>query len=308
MQRRNLREHLERFAGVVVFLALIVRPATAQTIVQFSPSPDHYRLLSNGTPAVESYNLFFYQVGSLTPLGTVNLGKPSPDATGLIRVDISSIILSSWSGGSISSGLGYEVSVAAVGSGSTVWSNRNYPSNSFTLCSYTISPTTVSVAASGGGGNFTVTTGSSCKWTASSPVSWITTTSNSTGNGNVSYTVSQNSSSVLRTGVVTVGNQTFTINQEGATQSAPTSCTYSLSPTSSTIKWNVTQDSVNVTTANGCGWTVVSDASWITISGGASGTGSGTVTYKLTQNRSTTDRSGTLTIGGQTYTITQLHK
>jgi hypothetical protein len=66
--------------------------------------------------------------------------------------------------------------------------------------------------------------------------------------------------------------------------------------------------SVNVTTASGCGWTAVSNASWIRILSGASGTGSGKVNYRLSQNMSNANRSGTITVGSQTYTITQLKK
>jgi hypothetical protein len=34
---------------------------------------------------------------------------------------------------------------------------------------------------------------------------------------------------------------------------------------------------VTVTAGTGCGWTGVSNASWITVTGGASGSGNGTV-------------------------------
>src|SRR5206468_10609762 len=44
---------------------------------------------------------------------------------------------------------------------------------------------------------------------------------------------------------------------------------------------------------------------WSTITGGASGTGIGTVTYSVATNTGATARTGTLTIAGQTVTITQ---
>ncbi|MCX6586608.1 MAG: BACON domain-containing carbohydrate-binding protein, partial [Acidobacteria bacterium] len=54
------------------------------------------------------------------------------------------------------------------------------------------------------------------------------------------------------------------------------------------------------------GWTAVSDAGWLTVTGGATGTGNGTVTYSVAANgTNVASRTGRLTIGGQTFTVTQ---
>ena len=53
-----------------------------------------------------------------------------------------------------------------------------------------------------------------------------------------------------------------------------------------------------------CGWTASSSASWLTITSGASGTGTGTVAF-FADALSAGSRSATLTIGGQTFTVTQ---
>ena len=45
--------------------------------------------------------------------------------------------------------------------------------------------------------------------------------------------------------------------------------------------------------------------SWVTITSGSSGTGNGAVSYTVQANMSSTARTGTLTIAGQTYVITQ---
>lgn len=62
---------------------------------------------------------------------------------------------------------------------------------------------------------------------------------------------------------------------------------------------------VAVTPADGCAWTATSSASWITITSGASGTGSGTVQYTVAPSTATSSRAGTITVQGQTYPITQ---
>jgi ABC-type histidine transport system ATPase subunit len=60
-----------------------------------------------------------------------------------------------------------------------------------------------------------------------------------------------------------------------------------------------------MTTTTGCSWTAVSSASWITISSGASGSGNGTVLYTVAANTLRDPRTGTLTVGGQTLSVTQ---
>jgi len=83
-------------------------------------------------------------------------------------------------------------------------------------CSYTISPTHVSVAQKGGPGNVNVTAGPGCAWTAMAHDAWITVTSGAsgTGNGTVKYTVDANNDK-SRTGDIAIAGQTFTISQAG---------------------------------------------------------------------------------------------
>jgi hypothetical protein len=55
----------------------------------------------------------------------------------------------------------------------------------------------------------------------------------------------------------------------------------------------------------GCGWTASSNApAWLTITAPASGTGPHTVSYEAKRNTGPT-RTGTLTIAGLTFTVTQ---
>ncbi len=50
----------------------------------------------------------------------------------------------------------------------------------------------------------------------------------------------------------------------------------------------------------------VSNNSWITIQGNANGAGSGTVSYSVSANSAASDRTGSLTIVDQTFTVKQL--
>jgi hypothetical protein len=82
----------------------------------------------------------------------------------------------------------------------------------------------------------------------------------------------------------------------------PPPCTYSISPTSGSSGSAGGSGSFTVTTTSGCAWSAVSNASWLTTS--SSGTGSGTAFYSVAAN-SGAARSGTITVGGQTFTMSQ---
>ena len=82
-------------------------------------------------------------------------------------------------------------------------------------------------------------------------------------------------------------------------------CTYSLFPTSQSVTAIATTGTLSVTSPSGCTWTSSSNVEWITITSGSSGSGNGTVVYAVAANPHSSSRIGTLTIAGQTFTITQ---
>jgi hypothetical protein len=88
---------------------------------------------------------------------------------------------------------------------------------------------------------------------------------------------------------------------------ATTACTYAISPTVQSLTAAAGNGSVSVTTQSGCSWTSSSGVTWLTISSGASGTGSGTVNYSVAANTTSSDRSAALTIAGKVFTATQTH-
>src|SRR5438132_7879597 len=53
--------------------------------------------------------------------------------------------------------------------------------------------------------------------------------------------------------------------------------------------------SIAVTTQAGCPWTAGSNAAWVTITAGTSGSGTGSVSYSVAANPDATQRTGTLT-------------
>ena len=169
-------------------------------------------------------------------------------------------------------------------------------------CTYSISAQTQAFGASGGTGNVGVTASdSNCNWIATSNDSWITITSGNSGSGNgtVNYSVSENTGTTPRAGTMTIAGQTFTVSQAGA------SCAYSITPTSHSFAASGGTGSVSVMAGGGCNWIATSNDSWITITSGNSGSGNGTVNYSVSENTGTTPRAGTMTIAGQTFTVSQ---
>jgi uncharacterized protein (TIGR03437 family) len=167
-------------------------------------------------------------------------------------------------------------------------------------CLYSITPTSQSFSLSGGASSINVTTQSNCDWTATSNAPWVTITSGTggKGNGTVNFTVAANPGTV-RTTTITVAGQTFTVTQAGA------SCDYSIAPTSQSFELLGGSGIVNVTAPIGCAWAATSNFNFITITSGSSGNGNGTVFYSINPNISTSQRTGTLTIAGQAFTVTQ---
>lgn len=171
-------------------------------------------------------------------------------------------------------------------------------------CSYSISPPTSTVEAAGGTLTVTVATAAGCAWAANRNDSWleIVAGSSGSGNGTVTYRVAANtgtSGTSARTGTLTVAGHTHTVFQKGAP-----ACSYSLDRASATVPAAGGTLTVAVSAGAGCAWTASAAAAWITITAGALGAGSGSVTLSVAANTGAA-RTGTLTIAGRTFTVTQ---
>jgi Viral BACON domain/Putative binding domain, N-terminal len=165
-------------------------------------------------------------------------------------------------------------------------------------CSLAITPTTQTVAADGGSGTIGVTTDAACPWSARSENGWISITSPPSGTGpaTVAFRVSA-WDGPSRSGALRIDEQVFTVNQT-------TGCRFSMSPESHSVAHTGGSGTVAVTTVAGCEWTATSNASWITVTGAGSGNGNGTVQFAVATNTGPA-RSGTLTIGGSAFAVSQ---
>jgi hypothetical protein len=281
---------------VVAALLLSASRVQAQSIVdarrvEFTPSPDH------NTATVERYAIDVYVAGTEWPIATANLGKPSPETDGMIRVDFVSLLPIA-----LQAGVTYEAVVEAIGPGGrSVGVRTNTFSFGGASCSPVVSPLSQSFTAAGGTGTSSVTTSAGCVWNATSSAPWITITSgaSASGSGSVGFSVAANATTSARSGTLTIAGSTFTVNQAAA------ACSYSVSPTGQSFTAAGGTGAGGVTAGANCGWTATSNASWITITSGASGSGSGSTAFSVAANTATTSRTGTLTIAGATFTVTQ---
>ncbi len=171
------------------------------------------------------------------------------------------------------------------------------------VCSFDPSqPSPASFPAAGGSGTISVNAGAGCSWTASSTVGWITLPSGSggTGSATVNFSVSANTGA-SRVGNLTVAGQTFNISQDPG--QAP--CGYSLNPTQQAYDASGGMGSLGVNAGTGCTWTAISNATWVSVISGASGSGNGTVAFSVGTNSTNVSRMGKITIAGQTFQVNQ---
>ncbi len=108
-----------------------------------------------------------------------------------------------------------------------------------------------------------------------------------------------NSASVSNANAVNPSNDTAT----DFTIVGP-ACTYSISPTSRIFMDAGGSGVIAITFPSGCPWTATSNASWITITDVSIAQGS--VSYSVAVNPDPRSRTGTMTVAGQTFTITQV--
>lgn len=148
----------------------------------------------------------------------------------------------------------------------------------------------------------------------------FTATVTGTANTAVTWSVSPQTGSISGTGLYTApaivnSAQAVTItaisvadpSQSGsATVSLqPSNCTYSLSPVSGAFSSSGGTGSITVTAAAGCPWSSAASDGWLTITGGSSGTGTGAINYTVAATSNGTSRSATISVAGQTHTVTQ---
>jgi hypothetical protein len=268
-----------------------------------------------GTAASNYSNEFEFSGPCGYTVTTGSLASAFPPSGGSATIDVSAGTGCSWSAGSGApwatlsasggSGSGTVGLIIAANTASTGRSTTiNVASHTFTVtqaaastgCSYSISSSTTSFTAAGGDGSINVIAPAGCAWTALSSSAWLTVSGGSSGNGTVTFAVAPNPST-SRSASVMIADQSVTIMQAGGT------CSYSLSSTTTSFSAAGGNGSIGVTAPAGCQWTPVSSATWLAL--GEARSGSGTLTFTVAPNSSTSSRSATVTFGSASISVTQ---
>ena len=173
-------------------------------------------------------------------------------------------------------------------------------------CAYTIAPEEAAIDAGGAAARVEVQAAAGCAWTAASNAAWITITAGASGDGagSVSYRVAENDATTARTGTMTVAGRTFTVRQQGEAPPAPADCRFSVEPVAFGPCMAGGTLRATVTTQSACRWTANSEVSWLTVSSGRSGTGSGAITMTYTDNYDA-PREGVVQVRWDTPTLGQ---
>ena len=251
----------------------------------------------NLSPTIRLYNPDGTQLSSATCCGsTIEMNNAKLPATGTYTVFVVDYYHTNTGN--------YKLSSLCFG----VCTSTSPPPPPPPTCQIGLTPSRAAVGVNGGANSLNIgLSTSTCAWTATSNASWVTFpgASSGTGNGALNFSVASNASSGLsRVGTVTVsttGSQaTFTVTESGA------ACTFALTQASQAFSSTGGAGTANVVAAGGCTWTAsAASAPFVTITSGSSGSGDGPVNFTVAANPSSTARTGTLTIAGQSYTVTQ---
>jgi hypothetical protein len=171
-------------------------------------------------------------------------------------------------------------------------------------CAFTLLPPGRSFDAPGGTAAFDVTTAPGCAWSSAATAPWLTLVSgqSGTGNGTVTYAVAPNAEASSRTADVTVGGAVHAVTQSGLT-----GCAVTINPDDEMFAVGGGSGHFDVSAAPACAWLAASGAAWMRVTepGGGFGSGSRRVSFAVDANPGAGTRTGTITVGAQTFVATQ---
>jgi Putative binding domain, N-terminal/Viral BACON domain len=179
----------------------------------------------------------------------------------------------------------------------TSWAELTLDGAASNNCATSLSSgNSIAAPAGGASGTINVTAASGCPWSAAAGSGWVNISpSSGTSNGSISYIISTNPGPLRQTTLAVAGHL-ITVNQDGAFV-----CNFSVSPLSQTFWSAGGTGNVGVNTPIGCSWSAQANANWLTVTL----LGSTALSYSVAADPNGANRSGTITVAGQTVTVTQ---
>lgn len=165
-------------------------------------------------------------------------------------------------------------------------------------CASIITPEQASVDGAGGTLHVTVSSPAGCAWAALSNDPWITVASgeHGSGDGTVQLVVAANAGAA-RSATPTIAGHPFTVHQGSG-------CSFAVAPDRAVAPAAGGAVRIDVTAAASCAWTAASQAAWLSVVSGSSGSGTGSVELSVAA-QSGPSRSGVVTVAGTPVTVTQ---
>ena len=78
-----------------------------------------------------------------------------------------------------------------------------------------------------------------------------------------------------------------------------------ISPSTASFGAAAAAGNISVTAPQNCAWSASSNAAWLLVTSASAGTGNGSIAFAVEQNQTTSSRTGAITIGERTFTVTQ---
>jgi len=174
-----------------------------------------------------------------------------------------------------------------------------------TPCTLGVSTNHESVDRAGGDVTIDVhSSATSCAWTAASNVSWMAITSGRDGRGAGTVTVHVDAlNGPSRSGTITVAGQSVQIDQGTGIVTGP-GCTYGVATATLHVDGSGGDQQIAVTAPTGCSWTAESRSPWITLTSGATGSGSGAAKFHIASSDGP-ERSGVVVVANYAITVVQ---
>ena len=182
-------------------------------------------------------------------------------------------------------------------------------------CAYSVAPVAFNPCMPGGSVTATVTTQTSCPWTATPNVSWLGISTGSSGAGSAVITLTfADNYDAPREGIAMVRWPTPTAGQN--IRVAQAGCLYAVSrgafsftSGAGTGTFNVIQQSEPNTcggpTQDRCVWTAQSDVPWVTITSAMPRSGDNPVAFTVAANDGAAERVGRIAVRDKVVVITQ---
>lgn len=169
-------------------------------------------------------------------------------------------------------------------------------------CRLDVVPSSAAFALDGGRGNMVISSPDNCDWRVSTSADWIRILgeADEISPERVAYEIDRNEAVSPRTATIRVGDQLFTVTQEGVSP-----CVHIAQPSHGNFFAQGGEGAFRIATRDYCHWQARSNADWVQLTGPGEGRGEREITFSVTANSEPTSRTGVIDVADATFVIIQ---